>query len=80
MIYRSFRYSYKECLLTTEEIRLAAMPASIKKKITLWRSVISNTRIAEVNGDLVIPVKKATMPERTSKFVLDAERSKRPAT
>ena len=46
----------------------------MKKKIKLWRSVISNTRMAEVNGLRVIPVKNATMPVIMSRLVLSGLR------
>src|ERR1700712_1833343 len=40
----------------------------------LWRSVISNTMMEEVNGVLVMPVKNPTIPESISRFVLESER------
>ena len=41
-------------------------------------SVISKTRMAEVKGDRVTPVKKATIPAKISKLVLEADRLSNP--
>ena len=40
----------------------------------LWRSVISKTNIAEVNGVRVTPVKKPTMPDKINKFVFESDK------
>ena len=64
--------SYNDFLHTAFAAIWPNRAANIKKKIKLCRSVISNTRIAEVNGLLVIPVKKATIPVMMSKLVLSA--------
>src|SRR5579872_2293654 len=46
--------------------------------MTLCRSVISSTRMAEVKGVRVTPVRNATIPESTSRLVLAADRCSQP--
>src|ERR1700679_1340812 len=58
--------------------RLAVIPASIRWKITLWRSVISSTSIAEVKGVRVTPVRKPTIPDNITRLVLAADRCIQP--
>lgn len=65
----TFKTSYKECLLTKSDAIEEIIPANIKWKIKECLSVISKTMIADVNGALVIPVKKATIPAKTTTLV-----------
>src|ERR1700759_952216 len=49
--------------------RLATIPASIRWKITLCLSVISSTKMADVNGVRVTPVKNPTIPDKINTVV-----------
>ena len=57
---------------------LPNIAANIKKKIRLCRSVISSTSIADVNGLLVMPVRKATIPVMIRRLVLSGLKLSKP--
>ena len=65
----NFNASYKEWRLTKTEKIEDIIPASIRWNIKECLSVISRTKIADVKGALVMPVRKATIPARTNTLV-----------